>query len=102
MSMPLAEALRLVRDDISTTLEPETLRQLGRDCGHRWRERLLGPVTTIHRFVLQILHGHTACAHRPHLAGMAFTDSAYCQAGPGSPWPSSGCGFGVSSRRVGL
>jgi hypothetical protein len=80
MSMPLAEALRLVRDDLSTTLEPESLRQLCRDCGHRWRERLLGPVTTIHLFVLQILHGNTASAHLPHLAGLAFTDSAYCQA----------------------
>ena len=80
MSMPLAEALRRVRDDLSTTLEPESLRQLCRDWGHRWRERLRGPVTTIHLFVLQIPHGNTAWAHLPHRAGLAFTDSAYCQA----------------------
>jgi hypothetical protein len=80
MFMPLADALRQVGDDLATLLEPESLRQLCRDCGHRWRERMLGPVTTIHLFVLQVLHGNTACAHLPHLAGMAFTDSAYCQA----------------------
>ena len=55
-------------------------RQLCRSLGHRWRERILGPVTTIHLFVLQVLHGNTACAHLPHLSGMAFTDSAYCEA----------------------
>src|SRR5512142_183621 len=77
MFRPLADALRQVRDDLAALLEPESLRQLCRDCGHRWRERLLSPVTTIHLFVLQVLHGNTAC---PHLAGMTFSDSAYCQA----------------------
>jgi Transposase DDE domain len=80
MPLSLADALRQVRDDLATLLEPEPLRQLCRDCGHRWRERILGPVTTIHLFVLQVLHGNTACAHLPHLSGMAFTDSAYCEA----------------------
>jgi hypothetical protein len=80
MPLSLADALRQVRDDLATLLEPEPLRQLCRDCGHRWRERVLGPVTTIHLFVLQVLHGNTACAHLPHLSGMAFTDSAYCEA----------------------
>ena len=80
MPLSLTDALRQVRDDLATFLEPEPLRQLCRDCGHRWRERILGPVTTIHLFVLQVLHGNTACAHLPHLSGMAFTDSAYCAA----------------------
>ena len=80
MPLSLADALRQVRDDLATLLEPEPLRQLCRDCGHRWRDRVLGPVTTIHLFVLQVLHGNTACAHLPHLSGIAFTDSAYCDA----------------------
>lgn len=80
MFRPLADVLRQVREDLATLLEPESLRQLCRDCGHRWRERLLSPLTTIHLFVLQVLHGNTACAHLPHLSGMAFSDSAYCQA----------------------
>jgi hypothetical protein len=80
MPLSLADALRRVQNDIATLLQPEPLRQLCRDCGHHWRERVLGPVTTIHLFVLQVLHGNTACAHLPHLAGIAFTDSAYCEA----------------------
>ena len=80
MPLLLADALRRVQKDIATLLEPEPLRQLCWDCGHRWRERILGPVTTIHLFVLQVLHGNTACAHLPHLSGIAFTDSAYCDA----------------------
>jgi hypothetical protein len=34
-----------------------------------WRDRVLTPVTTIPLFILQILHGHTACRHFPHLPG---------------------------------
>jgi hypothetical protein len=80
MPLSLADALRQIRDDIATLLEPAPLRPLCRDCGHRWRERVLDPVTTIHLFVLQVLHGNTAGAHLPHLSGIAFTDSAYCEA----------------------
>ena len=34
-----------------------------------WRDRVLTPVTTIQLFLLQRLHGHTACSHVPHLSG---------------------------------
>src|SRR5215216_5685643 len=45
-----------------------------------WRDRLLNPVITVQLFLLQILHGNTACRHLPHLAGFYFSASAYCQA----------------------
>ncbi len=45
-----------------------------------WRDRVLTPVTTVHLFLLQILHGNTACSHLPHLSGLQFSASAYCQA----------------------
>src|SRR5262245_4570686 len=76
----LTAALRQIRVDIAAVLDPAALRDLCRELGHRWRERLLDPVTTIHLFLLQILHGNTACAHLPRLTGVAFTASAYCQA----------------------
>jgi hypothetical protein len=76
----LTAALRHLRDDLADLLEPMALRQLCRSLGHRWRERLLDPVTTIHLFLLQILHGNTACSHLPRLTGRPFTASAYCQA----------------------
>jgi hypothetical protein len=44
------------------------------------RDRLLNPVITVQLFLWQILHGHTACCHLPHLAGVYCSASAYCQA----------------------
>jgi hypothetical protein len=76
----LTAALRHLRDDLADLLEPLALRELCRSLGHRWRERLLDPVTTIHLFLLQILHGNTACSHLPRLTARSFTASAYCQA----------------------
>jgi Transposase DDE domain len=76
----LTTALRQVRDELANLLEAAALRELCRSLGHRWRERLLDPVTTIHLFLLQILHHNTACTHLARLTGLAFTASAYCQA----------------------
>ncbi len=58
-------------------------------------------MTTIHLFVLQVLHGNTSCAHLPHFLGIAFTDSAYCDARARLPWPSSKpcCGARVQTCR---
>ena len=36
--------------------------------------------TTIYLFILQILHGNTACQHAVHFGRWNFTDSAYCAA----------------------
>ena len=52
MVLTLTAALRHLRDDLADLLEPMALRQLCRSLGHRWRERLLDPVTTIHLFLL--------------------------------------------------
>ena len=48
--------------------------------GHVWRERKLGPVATIHGFLLQILHGNPACTAVPRLLGVAVCAEAYGQA----------------------
>ena len=76
----LAAALRQIREGIAAVLSPDTLRSLCVQVGHTWRERLLDPVTTIHLFVLQVLHRNTAAAHLPRLTGRNFSASAYCQA----------------------
>jgi hypothetical protein len=47
---------------------------------YSWRRRILDPATTIYLFLLQVLHGNTACTHVVHFGGWSFTDSAYCQA----------------------
>ena len=80
MTPSLASALNRIRDDIAAVLAPASLRQLCTQIGHSWRQRTLDPITTIHLFVLQILHRNTACAHLPRITGRAFSASAYCQA----------------------
>jgi hypothetical protein len=51
-------------------LQPEAIHAVCREIGYTaWRDRLLTPVTTMQLFLLQILHGHTACSHLPHLSG---------------------------------
>src|SRR5881628_713287 len=76
----ISDALRQIQDDLAKHLEPAAIEKLCRAAPYHWRERILDPVTTIHLFVLQILHGNTACAALPHLAKKRFTASAYCQA----------------------
>jgi hypothetical protein len=62
-------------------LQPEAILAVCREIGYMaWRDRVLTPVTTMHLFLLQILHGNTACSHLPHLSGLRFTTAAYCQA----------------------
>jgi hypothetical protein len=48
--------------------------------GYRWRERKLGPVLTIHLFLLQILHLNTAIVHLRHLICQPLNPAAYCKA----------------------
>jgi hypothetical protein len=62
-------------------LQPEAILAVCREIGYTaWRDRVLTPVTTVQLFLLQILHGNTACSHLPHLSGLQFSAAAYCQA----------------------
>jgi hypothetical protein len=76
----VTEALRHIKGELATLLDAPTLLALCRAVGYQWRARLLDPVTTIHLFIVQILHHNTACSHLPHLVAQRFTASAYCQA----------------------
>jgi hypothetical protein len=49
---------------------PEAMLTVCRASGSTaWRDRVLTPVTTLPRFLRQMLHGHTACSHLPQLSG---------------------------------
>ena len=72
----LTAALAQLGSELAAVLTPATLSELCRQHVAGWRERLLNPVTTIHLFVLQILHRNTAIAHLPRLTGRTFTPSA--------------------------
>ena len=61
--------------------QPEAMLGVCREIGYTaWHDRVLTPVTTIQVFLLQVLHGHTACSHLPCLSGLRFSAAAYCQA----------------------
>ena len=76
----VTEALKHIQAELATLLDAPTILTLCREGGYQWRTRQLDPVTTVHLFLLQILHGNTACSHLPHLAAQRFTASAFCQA----------------------
>jgi Transposase DDE domain len=69
-----------LRQDIAAGLAKQSIEQACRQSNYSWRRRILDPATTIYLFLLQILHGNTACAHVVHFGDWSFTDSAYCQA----------------------
>src|SRR5215510_8535711 len=80
----------------ATQLQPEAIIGACEEVGYTsWRDRVLTPVTTIQLFLLQILHGNTACTHLPHLSGIRFSASAYCQARTKLPLDPLACRFGV-------
>jgi hypothetical protein len=73
--------LQRFKTEWATQLQPEAIHTACEAVGYTtWRDRLLNPVITVQLFLLQILHGNTACRHLPHLAGFYFSASAYCQA----------------------
>src|SRR5918996_3967144 len=60
--------------DWATQLQPDAILAACQEAGYTsWRDRVLTPVTTLQLFLLQILHGNTACSHLPHLAGLRFS-----------------------------
>jgi hypothetical protein len=77
----LTAMLQRFTDEWAALLQPEAILAVCGEMGYTgWRNRVLTPVTTVQLFLLQILHGNTACSHLPHLSGLRFTAAAYCQA----------------------
>lgn len=75
-----ATTLGRLRQDLAGCLSPDAVRAACRAAGHHWRDRVLDPVSTVYLFLMQVLHGNTACQHVVHFGGWSFTASAYCQA----------------------
>src|SRR5262245_18814185 len=80
MARSILAAVRQIKADVAQFLKPQLIETVCETIGHVWRERVLDPAPTVHLFVLQILHGNTACPHVPCLSGVACTGEAYCQA----------------------
>lgn len=76
----VSRALLRIKGDLGPYLSPDDIHAACRDAGHVWRERRLGPVATLHLFVLQLLHRNTAIRGLRHLADAMPDASAYCRA----------------------
>jgi Transposase DDE domain len=76
----IVSILRRLKQEPARELDRPAILDSCRQVKHLWRTCLLDPVTTLHLFLTQILHGNTAINHLPRLSGLEFTDSAYCQA----------------------
>jgi Transposase DDE domain len=80
MARSILTAIRRIKSEVAHWLTPKAIEEVCSAVGHVWRERVLDPVTTVHLFVLQVLHGNTACAHVPRLGGVRASGEAYGQA----------------------
>jgi hypothetical protein len=80
MAYTIPKIVAHFKTDVAKVLSGDVILKVCARLGHVWRSRIFDPVTTVHVFLLQILHGNTACTHLPHLAGLFFTATAYCEA----------------------
>lgn len=79
-SAKVCRGLYRVSSVLGTLVPDRKIFEICERVGHRWRAGTLNPAVTVHLFLLQVLHGNTACSHLRHLSGLCFTSSAYCQA----------------------
>jgi hypothetical protein len=80
MASNILAAVRQIKSNVAEHLEAAAIEAICRELQYVWRQRLLGPVTTVHAFLLQVLHGNAACEQVPHLMHASFTSDAYIQA----------------------
>jgi Transposase DDE domain len=80
MSASIVHAVARIKRNVAKFLTAESIVQACRDVHHTWRERELGPAQTVWAFLLQVLHGNTACAHVVRLAQLSCSSAAYCDA----------------------
>ena len=80
MAPKFARVVARFKADVGQVLSATVIEQLCEDLGYEYRKRILDPVTTVHAFLTQVLHGNTACSHLPHLTGLDFSAAAYCNA----------------------
>jgi hypothetical protein len=76
----MSRALNRIKDDVRPFLPDEAILAACEQVEHVWRERVLGPVTTIHLFLLQVLHFNTSIKGLKRVAKVPFGDGSYCDA----------------------
>ena len=76
----ITEIVKQFKQNWTEELGEQSIANACRDSEMTWIKSLLDPIVTVQIFMLQILHGNTACQHLPHLCRMTFTSAAYCKA----------------------
>lgn len=76
----VSRALRRIKGELASFLPDQAVMMACREAGHRWRERKLGPVQTIHLFILQVLNFNTAMTALRHLSKTTVKAPSYCKA----------------------
>jgi hypothetical protein len=69
-----------LRQDVAAAISADSIEAACQEVGYRWRVRQLGPVETVHLFLLQVLLANTACQHIVRIGGRQFSDTASCAA----------------------
>jgi hypothetical protein len=76
----ITRAVARIKRNVAEFLSAAAIETACREAGYKWRVRELGPAETIWAFLLQILHGNTACSHVVRLARLNCSAAAYCAA----------------------
>lgn len=80
MAITIDEVVRQYKADVAQALSADTIRNACEHLKHQWRERELDPVTTIHLFLTQILHGNISCCGLRRVSDLSASPVAYCKA----------------------
>lgn len=80
MPLRIIAILGRLTQDLADELSSDAIEQACKEDKCSWHQRAVNPVTTIDLFILQVLHGNTACSHVVHFGRWNFTDTAYCAA----------------------
>ena len=89
MPLRIVTILGRLKQDLAAELSPNAIEQACKQEKYSWRKRMLDPVTTVYLFILQILHGNTACSHVVHFGHGTSPTPPTVPRGSGSPWRSS-------------
>jgi hypothetical protein len=80
MAQSIVEAVATIKRNVAACLSLTSIQRICHAENYRCRVRELGPVTTLHAFLLQVLHGNAPCSQVVRLARLSCTTEAYCQA----------------------
>lgn len=76
----IADILENFKNNWTEAFDRAGIEEVCQRLGYNWRERTLGPATTIQLFMLQILLGNTSCTHLRYYSKHNFSASSYCEA----------------------